>query len=191
MSDDSLHPRDHAEAVALFRAEVIGTLARRELSSGELAVAIRELAKLRYRPPGRRATKCYGVSTLQRWYYAYRRGGLDALKPDARSDRGRGRELTVAQRLLLLDIRREHPTASVPLILRTLVADGRLAKDAVSETTVARLFRAAGLPRGVRPPTRSGRRRSRTRSSSGRAPRCGSRTAPRRTPRPVARSCEC
>ena len=39
----------------------------------------------------------------------------------------------------------------MPLILRTLVADGRLAKDAVSETTVARLFRAAGLPRGVRP----------------------------------------
>ncbi len=124
MSDDSLHPRDHAEAVALFRAEVIGTLARRELLRGELAVAIRELAKLRYRPPGRRATRCYGVSTLQRWYYAYRRGGLDALKPDARSDRGRGRELTVTQRLLLLDIRREHPTASVPLILRTLVADG-------------------------------------------------------------------
>jgi putative transposase len=151
VSDDSLHPRDHAEAVALFRAEVIGTLARRELTRGELAVAIRELAKLRYRPPGRRATKSFGASTLQRWYYAYRRGGLEALKPDTRSDRGRGRELTAEQRALLLDIRREHPTASVPLILRTLVADGRLAKDAVSETTVARLYRSAGLPRGVRP----------------------------------------
>jgi putative transposase len=151
VSNHSLHPKDHAEAVALFRAEVIGTLARRELSRGELAIALRELAKLRYRPPGRRATKCFGVSTLQRWYYAYRRGGLAALQPDARADKGRARELTDAQRSLLLDIRREHPTASVPLILRTLIADGRLAKAVVSETTVARLFREANLPRGVRP----------------------------------------
>jgi putative transposase len=29
---------------------------------------------------------------------------------------------------LLLDIRREYPHASVPVILRTLVADGRLEK---------------------------------------------------------------
>ena len=135
MSDDVLRPHDHAEEVALFRAEVIGGLARRELSHGELAAEIRKLAKLRFRPPGRRATKVYGASTLQRWLYAYREGGLDALKPGARSDRGRGRDLTPAQRALLLDVRREHPGASVPLILRTLILDGRLPKGAVSEST--------------------------------------------------------
>jgi putative transposase len=84
------------------------------------------------------------------WLYAYRAGGLAALRPEARSDRGRGRELTPEQRDLLLEIRREHPTASVSLILRTLIADGRLAQDAVSETTVARLLRERGLERGVR-----------------------------------------
>jgi transposase InsO family protein len=91
------------------------------------------------------------VPTLERWLYAYRRGGLAALRPQPRSDRGRARELTPAQRELLLDIRREHPTASAPLILRTLVADGRLGADVVSATTVARLYRDAGLERGVRP----------------------------------------
>jgi transposase InsO family protein len=75
---------------------------------------------------------------------------LAALKPGARSDRGRGRELTSEQRELLLDIRREHPGASVPLILRTLVLDGRLPKGAVSASTVVRLYREAKLPRGVR-----------------------------------------
>ena len=145
-----LVPRDHAEAVALFRAEIIGALARSELSHGELAAEIRKLAERKVRPPGRRATKCYGASTLERWYYAYRRGGLAALRPDARSDRGRARELTPAQRELLLDVRREHPTASAPLILRTLVLDGRLAKGAVSVSTVTRLFRDAQLPRGER-----------------------------------------
>jgi transposase InsO family protein len=38
----------------------------------------------------------------------------------------------------------------VPLILRTLVADGRLAAGVVSDTTVARLYRDAGPERGVK-----------------------------------------
>lgn len=146
----SLVPRDHQEAVALFRASVIGALARSELSHGELAAEIRKLAEKRWRSPGRRATKQYGISTIERWLYAYRGGGLDALKPDPRSDRGRARELTDEQRELLLDIRREHPDASAKLIVRTLVLDGRLPKDAVSLSTVTRLFRDAKLPRGTR-----------------------------------------
>jgi putative transposase len=148
---DSLVPRDHAEAVALFRAQVIGALARSQLDHGELAAELRKLAERKYRPPGRRTTKQYGASTLERWVYAYRHGGLAALRPEARSDRGRARELTPEQRALLLDIRREHPGASAALIVRTLVADGRLAKGAVSVSTVARFFRDAKLPRGVRP----------------------------------------
>ena len=151
MSRNSLLPRDHAEAVALFRASIVGAVVQRELSRGELALALRTIAACRYRPPGSRVTKQYSLATVERWFYAYRRGGLDALRPSRRSDSGRARELTAEQRALLLDIRREHPTASVPLILRTLVADGRLAKDAVSTTTVQRLYREAQLPRGVRP----------------------------------------
>jgi transposase InsO family protein len=146
----SLVPRDHQEAVALFRASVIGALARSELSHGELAAELRKLAEKKWRPPGRRATKQYGVSTIERWLYAYRGGGLDALKPDPRSDRGRARDLTPAQRELLLDIRREHPDASAKLIVRTLVLDGRLPKDTVSLSTVTRLYRDAKLPRGLR-----------------------------------------
>ena len=150
MSDDSLCPRDHAEAVALFRAKVIGALACRELVRGELAAEIRALAKLRWRPPGAKATRCIAPSTLERWYYAYRSGGLEALKPAPRSDRGRARALTAAQRTLVVEIRREHPLASAPLILRTLVTDGRVAKDTVSASTIARLLRETGLPRGAR-----------------------------------------
>lgn len=147
---DALTARDHAERVALFRAELVGALARRALDRGELAAALRALAAVSYRPPGSATTRRFGASTLERWLYAYRKGGLAALRPAPRSDRGRARELTPEQRDLLLEIRREHPTASVPLIMRTLVADGRLAAGVVSDTTVARLYRDAGLERGVR-----------------------------------------
>lgn len=144
---DQLQPRDHAEAVALFRSEIIGALTRRDLDRGELRHELRLLAKKRYRAPGSKLGRTYSVPTLERWYYRYRRGGLEALRPGRRSDCGRAQHLTEEQRQLLLDIRREHRSASVPLILRTLVAEGRLQKGEVSPATVRRLYVDEGIDR--------------------------------------------
>ena len=149
MPEDRLTPKDHAEATALFRSEVVGALARRELQRGEMRAALRALCEQRFRPPGYQHTRTFSIPTLERWYYAYRRGGLAALVPERRSDRGRARDLPDALRTLLLDIRREHPSASVPLILRTLVTDGRLVDGAVSAATIARLYREHGLDRAA------------------------------------------
>ena len=141
---ERLTAKDHGEAVAIFRSEIVGALTRRELGRGELRAALGEIAEKRFRPPGSDGTRRFSVATLERWYYAYRQGGLEALVPEPRSDRGRARELTPEQRTLLLEIRREYPSASVPLILRTLVSDGRLEGGAVSAQTVRRLFREQG-----------------------------------------------
>jgi transposase InsO family protein len=142
-----LSPKDHAEAVALFRSEIVGALTRRELDRGELADALVELSKQRFRPPGAKFSKTISLATLERWHYAYKAGGLDALKPAPRSDRGRCQELTDEQRQLLLDIREEHPGASVPVILRTLVAEGRLESNAISASSVRRFYQEKGLDR--------------------------------------------
>jgi transposase InsO family protein len=142
-----LTPKDHAEAVATFRHAVIGPLCARELSHGELAEALREIASVRVRPPGSDLTKTYSVPTLERWLYAYRQGGLPALQPRARSDQGRGRHLTGELRQLICDIRREHPTASARLIVRTLEADGRLEPGTIKPSTVRKLLRQQGLDR--------------------------------------------
>ncbi|HUR06659.1 MAG TPA: DDE-type integrase/transposase/recombinase [Nonomuraea sp.] len=138
-------PKDHLEAVALFRSEVVGALTRRDLARGELHKELLTLSQQRLRPPKSKLARCFALSTLERWYYAYKAGGLDALKPHPRSDRGRGRQLTDEQRELICDIRREHPSASASVILRTLVDDGRLANDAVSAATLRRLFHDQGL----------------------------------------------
>ena len=89
----SLAPKDHAEAVAIFRSEIVGALTRKELDHGELRAAFRALANERFRPPGVATTRRYSVATLERWYYAYRAGGLAALRPAPRSDRGHAQEL--------------------------------------------------------------------------------------------------
>jgi transposase InsO family protein len=147
---ETLLPKSHAEEVALFRSEVVGALTRQELSHGELKAELRGLSRQRFRPPGADSTRTWSVTTLERWYYAYKVKGLAGLLPQLRSDRGRARTLPAPLRELLLDIRREHPSASVPLVLRTLQADGRLSPGAVSSSTVRRLYRAHGLDRRPR-----------------------------------------
>ena len=117
MSD--LVPQDHAEAIALFRSEIVGSLTRRELDRGDLSQALTELSQQRFRPPRAKSTKTYSVATLERWYYAYKSGGIHALRPSARSDRGRCRDLTAEQRKLLATIREEHPSASVPAVFHS------------------------------------------------------------------------
>jgi putative transposase len=147
--EPSLTPKDHAESIALYRSGIIGALMHRELSRGELSEALTELSRQRFRAPRAHSAQTYSVSTLERWYYAYKAGGLDGLRPKPRKDRGRARELTQQQRELLLAIREEHPRASATLILATLVADGRLDKGAVSATTVRRLYAEHGLDRAA------------------------------------------
>lgn len=142
-----LTPKDHAEAVATFRHAVIGPVCARELSRGDLADALREISGTRVRPPGSTRTKTYSVPTLERWLYAYRKGGLAALRPRGRNDRGRGRALTDELRRLICDIRLEYPNASARLIVRTLEADGRLNSGIIKPSTVRKLLRQEGLDR--------------------------------------------
>ena len=75
-----IQPKDRAEEIAIFRMSVIGPLMCRELGRGQLAVELRELSAQRFRPPGAASTRTFSVPTLERWYYASREGGLDALR---------------------------------------------------------------------------------------------------------------
>lgn len=154
-------PADHAEAVAIYRATIIGPLMHRVLTHGQLASELRHLSEQRFRPPGAHSTRTYSVPTLERWLYAFREDGLDGLRPQPRSDRGFAQDLSDELRTLLLDIRREHPDASVPLILKTLIDEGRLEEGKVSEPTVRRLYAAHGLRRRAAKPDSEPRTRLR------------------------------
>lgn len=147
MDPTDLKPSDYGEELAIFRATILGPILLRELAHGQLANELRALSEQRYRPPGADSTRTYQVPTLERWLYAYRARGLAGLRPEPRSDRGFAQALTEELRELLLDIRREHPSASVGLILETLIGEGYFEKEKVSEPTVRRLYAAAHLPR--------------------------------------------
>lgn len=144
---DVLVPKDHGEAVALFRSEVVGVLTRLDLPRGELAARLTRLSEQRFRPPGATATRTFAVPTLERWYRRYKKGGLAALRPVVRADKGAARALTPEQQDLVCEVRRENPSASAELILDTLVLEGRIDAKAISPSAMRRLFAARGLDR--------------------------------------------
>ena len=144
---EKLVPKDHAEEIAVFRSQVIGQLKHRVLTRGELRTALNELAAQTFRPPGAECTKRYSIPTLERWYYRFKKNGAAGLTPAPRSDRGRAQALTDEQRKLVCDVRREHPSASAELILRTLIGQGHFGEHTVSATTLRRLLAERGLDR--------------------------------------------
>ena len=132
----------------MFRHSIIGFLLVRELAHGELRAELERLSQQCFRPPGAANTRTYSVPTYERWLYDCKRGGVEALRPSPRADTGHGRCFDADMRELLCDIRREHRSASVPLILDTLVEEGRLPADAKNHQAVVRkLFAQRGLQR--------------------------------------------
>ena len=95
---------------ALFRHAILGDVLSRILRRGQLRPALKQLAEQSYQDHHGRPRRV-AYKTLEEWFYKYRSGGFDALKPRPRSGRrtppnlrhsaspGRGREAspTVSQ----------------------------------------------------------------------------------------------
>ena len=138
------------EELALFRHAIIGDLVVCELPRGALQDELKQRSKRRYRPPGANASRTYHWKTLQRWLRSAREG-LAALAPVSRQ-RGFALALDDSARDLLLDMRREHPTAAAELLLGAAVQNGAVPKGAISLPTLRRLYARHDLSRvGKRP----------------------------------------
>ncbi len=137
---NEIHP------VALFRYSVLGPLvSRAQLPRGELKATIQELAARHYDIPGSRHSHL-SEKTIEGWYYAWRRGGIEALVPKARSDRGQSKLAPELQEAILA-AKRENPRRSIRGIRRLLERQGTVAKDELSRSAIHRLLQAHGLSR--------------------------------------------
>lgn len=131
---------------ALFRLSVIGPLISRErLARGELQQVIRELSAREYAIPGTRR-RHIGEKTIQAWYYAWRRQGIDALAARPRADRGASK-MSPALQETILAAKRANPRRSVRQIVRLLQAAGAVPVKTLSRSAVHRLLKQHGLSR--------------------------------------------
>jgi len=137
---NEIHPK------ALFRYSVLGPLVSRgALQRGELKATLQALAARDYDIPGSANTRL-GEKTIEGWYYAWRRGGIEALVPKPRSDRGLSKLDSKVQEAILA-AKRANPRRSIRGIRRFLESNGTVAKDALSRSAIHRLLQAHGLSR--------------------------------------------
>jgi len=137
---NDIHP------VALFRYSVLGPLVSRvELQRGELKATLHELAARHYDIPGSR-NSLLSEKTIEAWYYAWRRDGIDALTPKTRSDRGQSKIAPEVQEAILA-AKRKNPRRSIRTIRRLLERRGTVAKGDLSRSAIHRLLQAHGLSR--------------------------------------------
>lgn len=129
---------------ALFRLSVLGPLASRDrLEQGDLKAILRELAARSYAIPD---TKRVYLSekTIEGWFYAWKRGGIDALTPKPRSDRGISKISGPLQEAICT-VKKENPRRSLRTIRKLVAASGLPGATKLSRSSIHRLLQGQGL----------------------------------------------
>ena len=138
------------DPVALFRLSVLGPLVSRDrLERGELQQIIRELAGREYAIPGSRR-RWIGEKTIEAWYYAWRRDGIEGLMPKPRNDRGLSK-LPRAVQEAVLAAKRDNPRRSILQLQHLLECAGTVARDTLSRSAIHRLLQQHGMSRVAAP----------------------------------------
>ena len=139
---------------ARLRFAIIGPLLAAPPAAGELQVALATLAAKSWRHPVSGREVCFGVSTLERWYYAAR-GSTDpmaALKNRLRRDLGRFSSMTPPMIETLCAQYREHPGWTAQLHYDNLrVALTEADSPLPSYPTIRRYLKAQAMFRQARP----------------------------------------
>lgn len=135
---------------ALFRLMVLGPLVSRgELKRGEVSSIIRELASRPYDIPG--SKRAYlSAATIKRWYHDWKRGGIEALEPKVRVDKGQTK-LAVCVQERLLQLKRDNPSRSINLMITMMESSGLISKGSVSRASVHRFLKQLQLSKRILP----------------------------------------
>ena len=80
--------------IALFRYQIIAPALDPDLKRGEKTQILRQKATRIYEHPTQGKRK-YKFEALRKWCKRYRKGGLNALLPKERSDKGKSKALSV------------------------------------------------------------------------------------------------
>jgi hypothetical protein len=125
-------------AIALKRFSLISPIINGQVAS--IAEYGAEATKEPVEMP-RYGFKRYAPKTVYAWYSDYIKGGIDALKPSPRSDRGTSRVLDADMAGSILKKLKEHPKAPATVIYDMLIEEGVFLKKGASIATVRRFIK--------------------------------------------------
>lgn len=124
---------------ALFRLMVLGPLASRtDVERGEIKRIAAELASKPYNIPESKRTYVSKESIL-RWYYEWKRGGIEALQPLSRIDKGKTQLPTDVQESII-QLKQDNPSRSIATIVNMIERQGLVSKGKLSRSSVHRFL---------------------------------------------------
>lgn len=132
------------ENEALLKHGFLAPVLYEKLPRRQLRAKLRELAGQTFYDE-RGTARTYSWRTLEEWYYQIKKRGFDDLKRKPRKDVGACRALDPALVELVIELKKEDPGRSAPMILRQLQMAGRLREGDASVSTLQRLLRRRGL----------------------------------------------
>lgn len=145
--------------IALFRLSVLGPLASRgEIKRGEIKSVVRDLASKTYQIPDSPRVHL-SEETILRWYYQWKRGGIEALIPCERSDKG-ATHLPEDVQTALIKAKQDNPSRSINTLLSILKMQGMMAKGKLARATVHRFLRQHALSKRILPDAHTIERRA-------------------------------
>ena len=136
--------KHHIDAMALFRLSILGPLASRErFESGELKTLINTLSQQTYRLPSGDAVQ-FGEKTIERWYYRWKKLGIEGLAPVQRSDKHSCQwDKTIQE--AIIQCKKDNPARSINTLIHCLELEGKVQKGSLSRATVHRLLKRHDL----------------------------------------------
>ena len=135
---------------ALFRLTVLGPLASRgEIKRGDATHIIRRLAAESYNIPGSRQTHL-SEETIARWHTLWKRGGIEALNPKVRADKGTT-QLSAAVQSRIVALKKDKPERSINLLIGMIEREGLVSKGTLARATVHRFLQQLHLSKRMLP----------------------------------------
>ncbi|WP_299095687.1 DDE-type integrase/transposase/recombinase [uncultured Metabacillus sp.] len=131
--------------IAIYRFGLIAEIVTREIPKGEQAQKLRNIAANEHLNPYGEKQKV-GLRTLERYLQLYRNGGFEALKP---SKRGGYAPRAITKDLLdkAIQLKTERPERSVQQIIRIMELAKIVNPGTISESTLSKQLRKAGITR--------------------------------------------
>ena len=129
---------------ALFRLSVLGPLASRDrLEQGDLKALLRDLSTRSYAIPNSKRV-FLSDKTIEGWYYAWKRGGIEALTPKLRSDCGISKMSDAIQDAVCA-AKKDNPGRSLRSIRQLVGASGLPGATSLSRSSIHRLLQSRGI----------------------------------------------
>jgi putative transposase len=127
-------------SMALLRLSVLGSLASRDhLNRGDLKKIIKELAQQTYQIPNSKRVHL-SEKTIERWYYLWKKAGIDGLNSKSRSDKN-SCQLSLDIQEAIMACKKDNPARSIQMIIDFLEITGRVKKGELARSTVHRLLK--------------------------------------------------